>query len=312
MSLNQRIDRQAGFGLVELMIGLLVGMIIVGAALSLLTTTMASSNDSIKMTRLDQELRQTMTMLTRDLRRATIWDPAADALRLSLAAPLVLTGGTSAGSTVTVTSNVGNLADLGLKAVGGTLAYTVRTYNDATNVYDITVYQGTINSYDSGAKSYSVTLSTAWPADVATEGLPAGGWGILRPESTITTDAVPGTPGVCVLIAYDTDLTGVYDTNERFGYRYDAAEKAVEIRTSAASTDTCTSGGSTWENLTDENTVEIDAFSVTDNSPATVASSGFTIAIREYTISIRGHLKSDPSVERTVQETVRVRNDNMS
>jgi type II secretory pathway component PulJ len=311
MSLNQRIDRQAGFGLVELMIGLLVGMIIVGAALSLLTTTMASSNDSIKMTRLDQELRQTMTMLTRDLRRATIWDPAADALRLSLAAPLILTGGTSAGSTVTVTSNVGNLADIGAMAEGGTLAYTVRTYNDATNVYDITVYQGTINSYDAGAKSYSVTLATAWPAEVATEGLPAGGWGILRPEYTITTDAVPGTPGVCVLIVYDTDLTGVYDTNERFGYRYDAAEGAVEIRTSAASDDTCTDGG-TWENLTDENTVEITAFSVTDNSPATVASSGFTIGIREYTISITGQLRSDPSVERTVQETVRVRNDSMS
>jgi type II secretory pathway component PulJ len=302
--LNQRIDRQAGFGLVELMIGLLVGMIIVGAALSLLTTTMASSNDSIKMTRLDQELRQTMTMLTRDLRRATIWDPAADALRLSLAAPLILTGGTSAGSTVTVTSNLGNLADIGAKAVAGTLVYTVRTYNTATNVYDITVYQGTINSYNSGAKSYSVTLSNAWPAEVATEGLPAGSWGVLRPESVIT-----ATSG-CVLFAYDTDLTGIYGTNERFGYRYDAADKAVEIRTSAASTDTC--AGGTWENLTDENTVEIDDFSVTDNSPATVASSGFTIAIREYTISITGHLKSDSSVVRTIRETVRVRNDSMS
>jgi type II secretory pathway component PulJ len=309
--LNRRIDRQAGFGLVELMIGLLVGMIIVGAALSLLTTTMASSNDSIKMTRLDQELRQTMTMLTRDLRRATIWDPAADALRLSLAAPLILSGGTSAGSTVTVTSNLGNLADIGAKAAGGTLVYTVRTYNTATNVYDITVYQGTINSYDSGAKSYSVTLSNTWPAEVATEGLPAGSWGVLRPESTITTDAVPGTPGVCVLIVYDTDLTGIYGTNERFGYRYDAAEKAVEIRTSADSAHTCTSGGD-WDNLTDENTVEIDDFSVTDNSPATVASSGFTIAIREYTISITGHLKSDSSVMRTIRETVRVRNDSMS
>jgi hypothetical protein len=51
---------------------------------------------------------------------------------------------------------------------------------------------------------------------------------------------------------------------------------------------------------------------VTDNSPATVASSGFTIAIREYTISITGHLKSDSSVMRTIRETVRVRNDSMS
>jgi len=291
--------RQSGFGLVELMIGLLVGMIVVGAAVSLLSTTMASSNDSIKMTRLDQELRQTMTMLTRDLRRATVWDPAADVLRVSLADPLTLSG--NSGS-VTVTSSGGNLGDIGLKAKGGTLIYTVKQAGV------ITVYRGTIDSFNSGA--YSVTLSGTWPADVVKNGVPAGNWNILRPESTIATDAVPGTPGVCVLFASDTDASGIYENPERFGYRYDATAKAVQIRTSAASTDTCTGG--TWENLTDENTVEIEAFSVTDNSPAAFAGAGFSIAIREYTISIRGHLKSDPSVVRTLKETVRVRNDRLS
>ncbi|MDT3705245.1 MAG: prepilin-type N-terminal cleavage/methylation domain-containing protein [Thiobacillus sp.] len=303
MFLNPRIGRQSGFGLVELMIGLLVGMIVVGAAVSLLSTTMASSNDSIKMTRLDQELRQTMTMLTRDLRRATVWDPASDVLRVSMSDPLALSGNTG---NVTVISTGGNLYKIGAKAIGGTLIYTVREIGVTT------VYRGTVTDYSpSNNGTYSVTLTGTWPADVTKKGITAGNWNILRPESVITTDAVPGTPGVCVLIVYDTDVNGIYEDGERFGYRYDAADKAVEIRTSAASTHTCTLGGS-WENLTDENTVEILDFSVTDNSPASFASGGLTVDLREFTISIKGRLKSDHSVERTLQETVRVRNDRLS
>lgn len=293
MFMNPRIGRQGGFGLVELMIGLLVGMIIVAAALSLLTTTMASSNDSIKMTRLDQELRQTMTMLTRDLRRATIWDPAADVFRVSAATPLTLSG---TSGNVTVSNGAGNLDAIGAKAVGGTLVYKKGG----------TAYQGSITAYDAGTKSYSVTIGTAWPTTAkAVDGVPAGSWSILRPESILIDSAT------CILFATDTDFSGTYGNSERFGYRYDAIQQSVEVRTSAASTDTCTSGGS-WENLTDENTVEITNFSVTDNSPATLASSGFTVAVREFTISLTGRLKSDHSVVRTIQETVRVRNDRVS
>jgi type II secretory pathway component PulJ len=291
MLMNSRF-RQTGFGLVELMIGLVVGMIVVAAALSLLTTTMSSSNASIKMTRLDQELRQTMTMLTRDLRRATIWDPAADVLRVSLADPLTLSGNSGG---VTVTSSGGHLANIGQKAVGGTLIYTVKESGV------VNVYRGTITGFNSGA--YSVTLSGTWPVDVIKNGVPAGNWNILRPESVVASS------GSCLLFASDTDFSGVYD-NQRYGYRYNATDMAVEIRTSTASTDTCTSG--TWENLTDERSVVIDRFIVDDKSPPAFASVGFNIAIREYAITIRGYLKSDPSVVRTIQETVRVRNDRLS
>jgi type II secretory pathway component PulJ len=298
MFLNPRSGRQGGFGLVELMIGLLVGMIIVAAALSLLTTTMSSSNDSIKMTRLDQELRQTMTMLTRDLRRATIWDPAADAFRVSAGTPLTLSG---VSGSVTVSNGAGNLNAIGAKAVGGTLVYKKGSI----------AYRGSITAYVAGTKSYSVTIiGTAWPATaMVVDGVPAGSWSILRPESVLIGSAT------CILFATDTDFSGTYSgteaTNERFGYRYDGVQQAVELRTAAVSTDTCSSGG-TWENLTDENTVQITNFTVTDDFPATLASSGFTVAVREYTISLTGQLKSDPSVVRTIRETVRVRNDRVS
>jgi type II secretory pathway component PulJ len=282
---------QAGFGLVELMIGLAVGMIVVAAAMGLMTTTLSNSNDSIKMARLDQELRQVMTMLSRDLRRATSWDTSVDVARVSLVTPLTLSA--TSGS-VTVTGAGGNLDTIGARAIGGTLVYKNGT----------TVYQGTITGYSGGG--FSVTIGTAWPASaIVADGVPAASWSILRPESTLTMS------GTCILFVSDNDFSGTYAAGERFGYRYDSAEKAVEARTSASSSDGCSSGGS-WENLTDEGLVEVTDFSVTDNSPATLTTSGFDIDVREFTISITGQLKADTSVVRTLQETIRVRNDRLS
>jgi type II secretory pathway component PulJ len=290
--LNTQTKAQYGFGLVELMIGLVVGMIVVAAAMGLMTTTLSNSNDNIKMARVDQELRQVMTMLSRDLRRATSWDASVDVARVSLVSPLTLS---ATSGNVSVTSASGNLADIGARAIGGTLVYKNGT----------TVYQGSITGYSGGG--FNVTISTAWPASaIAADGVPASSWSILRPESTLTIS------GTCILFVADNDFSGgTYDTSERFGYRYDSTEKAVEARTSGASADGCSSGGS-WENLTDEGLVEVTDFSVTDNSPATLTASGFDIDVREFTISITGRLKADTSVVRTLQETVRVRNDRLS
>ena len=290
--LNARTKGQSGFGLVELMIGLAVGMIVVAAAMGLMTTTLSNSNDSIKMARLDQELRQVMTMLSRDVRRATSWDASVDVARVSLVSPLTLS---ATSGNVSVTSASGNLDGIGARAIGGTVVYKNGT----------TVYQGGITGYSGGG--FSVTISTAWPASaIVADGVPASSWSILRPESTLTIS------DTCILFVADNDFSGgAYDTSERFGYRYDSTEKAVEARTSGASADGCSSGGS-WTNLTDEGLVEVTDFSVTDNSPATLTASGFDIDVREFTISITGRLKADTGVVRTLQETIRVRNDRLS
>lgn len=287
-------SRQNGFGLVELMIGMVISMIILAAASEVLLSSLTSNRDSIRMARLDQELRQVMTMISRDVRRATGWDPAVDVARLSMSDPIVLTG---TSGTVTVSSS-GDLGEVGAKAAGATLIY----------VSGSTVYRATINSYDSSADTFSVTVTgTAWPVTEA----PAGTWNILRPAMAITTDAVAGTPGDCLMFAYDTNADGTYAAGEFFGYRHDSAEQAVEIRTSGASSNTCASGG-TWQNLTDELSVEITAFTVTENSPTAVTSSGLSVAVREFTISITGQLAADPDVVRTLQETIRIRNEQLS
>lgn len=61
---------QEGFTLIELMIGMLVGLITVAATVSAVTAVVLSNRDYLKMTRLNQELSAAMNLMIRDLRRA--------------------------------------------------------------------------------------------------------------------------------------------------------------------------------------------------------------------------------------------------
>lgn len=277
------------------MIGIMVGLIVVAAATSMLTTTLFRSNDSIKMARLEQELRQVMTMLSRDLRRATAWDAAVDVARVSLADPLTLS---ALSGTVSMSSSKGHLDGIGAMAVGGTLVH-----------YDgTTVHQGSITAYNATTETYTVTIATAWPADTATlDGVPQSSWSILGPQPEITQS------GNCFLFAYDTDATGKFtntDPLEFFGYRHvsNLTEKTVKVKNASGGNCSSTDG---WENITDPDTVEITAFTVTDNSPDPITASGLSIEVREYTVTITGRLKHETDVVRTLKETIRVRNDRL-
>lgn len=299
-------NRQKGFGIPELLIGIAVGMVIVAAAMQLLQTTLASSNDNIKMARVEQDLRQAMQMISRDLRRATAWDAAVNVTRVSMLVPLTISsnsGNVTVSTTESDDAGIDHLADIGDKAVNGTLIYM-----DAAG----TLYKGTITAYSAG--TYTVNIATAWPAAVTTDGLPEGTWSILRPETGITFAASPS----CVLFFYDydsdddgdlTDSSGAYEVT-RFGYRMDNTNGAVEIRTSSASDDTCSTGS--WEDLTDPDFVKVTAFTITENPANVSTSSGLTLGVREYTITLTGELKTDSTMTRTLKETIRVRNDSLS
>lgn len=298
---------QRGFGIPELLIGIAVGMIIVGAAVQMLFTTLQNSNDNIKMARLDQDLRQTMQMVSRDLRRASAWDPMVDVARVAMQAPLLLSSNT--GSVSVTSSTIGALASIGSNAVGSTLIHVDSDGN---------VWQGAITAYNSG--TYTVTLTGTWPDTVdednlstnaVSDGISAGSWTILRPQASVTiADATGDGTTDCALFTYDLDLDGAFGSSEYLGYRYDDDNLAVETRYSGASGNTCTTGGS-WEDITDPNVVQVTSFSIADASPADVSSSGMYLGVRQYTITISGRLAADTSVIRTMQETIRVRNDNI-
>ena len=66
-SLNPRL---AGFTLVELMVALVAGLIVSAAVVAFLLSSMRSNGEYVQSTRLTQELRNTLDLVTRDLSRA--------------------------------------------------------------------------------------------------------------------------------------------------------------------------------------------------------------------------------------------------
>jgi prepilin-type N-terminal cleavage/methylation domain-containing protein len=74
-----RSTAQQGLSLVELMIALVAGLIVSGAAVALVVSIMKSNADTIRATRLTQELRTTAELISRELSRARgVQDPVAN------------------------------------------------------------------------------------------------------------------------------------------------------------------------------------------------------------------------------------------
>ena len=64
------IKRQAGLSLVETMIGLALSMIVVASMVGLMSNSMGTATRIIQMSQLTDELRNVMSMMSRDVRRA--------------------------------------------------------------------------------------------------------------------------------------------------------------------------------------------------------------------------------------------------
>ena len=62
--------KSSGFSLVELMVGILVGLIVIGGATSVFLSTVTSSASTLKMSKLNQELITAMSVMAGDIRRA--------------------------------------------------------------------------------------------------------------------------------------------------------------------------------------------------------------------------------------------------
>ncbi len=65
--------RQHGLSIVELMVGVLVGMLIFAGAIHVYVSTIGSSDITLKAAKLNQEMRSIMHMMADELRRAGYW-----------------------------------------------------------------------------------------------------------------------------------------------------------------------------------------------------------------------------------------------
>ncbi|MCO5400041.1 PilW family protein [Ralstonia soli] len=66
-------QRQRGLSLVELMVGITIGLFIVAGALTLFASSLLENRRLIAQTRLEQDMRSIADLMTRDIRRAGYW-----------------------------------------------------------------------------------------------------------------------------------------------------------------------------------------------------------------------------------------------
>jgi prepilin-type N-terminal cleavage/methylation domain-containing protein len=76
LAMREIMKTQRGFSLVELMVALVAGLIVSGAVVAFTMSSMKSNSEYVLSTRLTQELRNTLDLATRDLRRAGYDDDA--------------------------------------------------------------------------------------------------------------------------------------------------------------------------------------------------------------------------------------------
>ena len=68
---------QRGVTLVETMIAMLIGLVVIGGAITIYVSTVSSSTATLKSSKLNQELGTLMNVMTNDIRRAGFWGNAA-------------------------------------------------------------------------------------------------------------------------------------------------------------------------------------------------------------------------------------------
>lgn len=73
-------QQEAGYTLIELMVGLLVGLIVLSAVVYMLLMTLSSSRGVFNSTKLNQELSTLNDLMTGELRRAGYWPAASGAV----------------------------------------------------------------------------------------------------------------------------------------------------------------------------------------------------------------------------------------
>ena len=134
-----------------------------------------------------------------------------------------------------------------------------------------------------------------------------------NPYATIT----PQTNNPGVIFNQNFDSNNVIDTAEGLGFQLKNGIIQSQL------------GSGNWQDLTDPRAIMITDFSVTPmitNISSTFASANFSpcsktctdintcpqLWIRTYTISIVGQAPSDPSIVRALQQTVKVRNDQVT
>jgi prepilin peptidase dependent protein B len=149
--------RQRGLSIVELLVGVAVGLFLVAGAATLFVTNLGNSRQLLLEARINQDLRATVDLITRDLRRAGYW------------------GNSLAGTTATVTAGVS--------------ATTPNPYRAITPGTGIVEY-----SFEQGAANFGFQRVDVNGVGVVQMKLGAGNWQPVTDRTAMDVTAFTVTP----------------------------------------------------------------------------------------------------------------------
>lgn len=286
-----------GFSLVELLVSLATGLFLLSGVMGIFSATLSSQGNVLKTTRLNQELRNIIDLISRDVRRAGYWG-----LAVATGQPegsLTLSG--TSGS-ITVTSSGTPFGTLGSGVIGRTL---ITDYGAAT-----------ITAYTSAS-----TVSATVTRNFSTTTINEGSWMLSNLFAESANDLTVS--GSCIQYTYDRDGDSTVDADEKFAFRLNSG--VVQMYPGSGTAPVCSTGVGTWEDLSSDSiTITELTFSLADTEcinlsaggtdcGSTAPASGDVLTyIREVDIVLTGALANDSSVSRSLTETVRLRNDKMA
>ena len=278
---------------------LATGMFLLAGVIGIFSSTLTSQAEGLKATRLNQDLRNIMDLMARDVRRAGYWQLAY--ATGEPAGNLVLSG--TSGS-ITVTNSRTSFSTLGSNLVGRTL---ISDFGAAT-----------ITSYDSST-SISATVTRTFTRTNLNEGQ----WMISNLFSETANDVTLSADGTCLQYAYDRNGDSTVDANERFAFRKNGT--AIEMYAGSGTAPNCSTGAGSWETVSGD-TIEITGLTfstsaaqclnlstgVTSCTTPTPTSGNVLLTLREVDITLTGRLAANTAVTRTLTENVRLRNDRIT
>jgi len=262
--------QQAGVTLVELMIGLLVGLIVVAAGTNIFSTSIRGQTDNINLIRLNQDMRAMMDIMARDIRRAGFVTSDPEANLTSLRNNPFFNG---------------VFTDIAVLDEGACIVYA---YNRDDDVNNDGVTDETPSAVDSNERlgfSLSEGRLRIRLSGATNEDCSDGSWqNITEPEVEITelTFRLTSTPLNVTSMATDTDNDGCYNGDDQ----------NPTVASSSCKT------GNYGNNLCD-----------TGEACNTCTTGQACLYVRNVAILLTGRLRDDNAVTQTITEQVRVRND---
>jgi len=275
-----------GFTLIQLMIGVVVGLIVLAGAIALFATLRGSGTETNRHIQLTYHLREALDLMAREARRSGYWR-LADRTQLPTGA---LTPGAVSGSDVAFTATAATFSSAP-ESVGYYLAGN-------SGVARVVNWLST-----SQAEGDVVT------AFVSTAPIAGGSWvWRMNPFTLGADDLTVRESGACLTYTYDTNGDAIVDDAERFGFRL--RDGVVQMRVGGSGPSTCTDG--TWEPVSDPAlTVTALTFQVSTESIDLDGAGPATARLdqRRLTIQIAGRDAVDPDVQLGLQQTLWLRND---